>query len=140
VEVVCHISPPPSGREWIVAGTGRLVHRAIENVMRNAIRFSRRGQQIEITLDGNGKEYRLAVMDNGPGVAEEFLPSFFEPFAKRSATDDHSGVGLGLSIAKRAIVANQGTISVSNRPTGGLMIVIALPAAANQAAMELAHS
>lgn len=136
VEIVCRITPAQDSQEWIVAGSWRLVHRAIENVVRNAIRFSHRGQQVEIDLDGRDpREFRLQVMDRGPGVAEEFLPSFFDPFAKRSATEDH-GVGLGLSIAKRAIVASHGAISVRNRPGGGLLIAIALPAETSYAYVE----
>lgn len=136
VEITCRITPPADSQDWIVAGSGRLVHRAIENVVRNAIRFSRRGQQIAVTLEGNnGREFRLGIQDNGPGVAEECLPFFFEPFAKRSPTDDHS-VGLGLSIAKRAIVACNGSISARNRGDGGLAIAIALPAVASHAYAE----
>jgi two-component system OmpR family sensor kinase len=92
---------------------------------------------VEIDLDGrNPSEFRLCVMDSGPGVAEEFLPSFFDPFAKRSTIDDH-GVGLGLSIAKRAIVASHGTISAQNRSGGGLLIVITLPAVTSHADAEM---
>jgi two-component system OmpR family sensor kinase len=116
-------------REWIVAGSGKLVHRAIENVLRNAIRFSRRGQQVDLALVARGeREFMVTVVDSGPGVPEQFLPSFFEPFAKRSLTDEQ-GIGLGLSIAKRAIIANHGTIRAQNRPAGGLAITITLPAA-----------
>ncbi|MDB5740544.1 MAG: hypothetical protein JWP16_1584 [Alphaproteobacteria bacterium] len=129
VAVVWQIDPAHDKREWIVAGSGKLVHRAIENVLRNAIRFSRRGQQVELSLTDRGdQEFAVTVIDSGPGVPEQFLPSFFDPFAKRSVTDEH-GVGLGLSIAKRAIIATRGTISAQNRPTGGLMITITLPAA-----------
>jgi two-component system sensor histidine kinase KdpD len=60
----------------------------------------------------------------------------FEAFAQRSATADHS-VGLGLSIAKRAIVASHGTISARNRPQGGLLISITLPAVTSHAGMEM---
>jgi two-component system OmpR family sensor kinase len=137
VEIVYRTIPPQDVQEWIVAGSWRLVHRAIENVVRNAIRFSHRGRQVEIDLDGRDPhEFRLQVMDSGPGVAEEFLPFFFDAFAKRSATDDHS-VGLGLSIAKRAIVASHGTISAQNRPQGGLLISITLPAVTSHAGMEM---
>lgn len=136
VAVTCQIYPDCENREWIVAGSGKLVHRAIENVLRNAIRFSRRGGTVELFLTEPGHQvFVVTVLDTGPGVPEECLPSFFDPFAKRSATDEH-GVGLGLSIAKRAIVANHGTIYAQNRPTGGLMITIALPALASCLAAE----
>jgi two-component system OmpR family sensor kinase len=137
VEVVYRVFPSQYAQESVVAGSGRLVHRAIENVVRNAIRFSQRSRQVEIELDAtNSGEFRLRILDTGPGVPEEFLPSFFEPFAKRSAMDDH-GVGLGLSIAKRAIIACNGTITVHNRTEGGLAISITLPAVTSHAGANI---
>ena len=133
VDVACRMAPPQGAQEWIVAGSGKLVHRAIENVVRNAIRFSRRGQQVMVELDGHDAgAFCLGILDNGPGVAEECLPFFFDPFAKRAPSDDHS-VGLGLSIARRAIVASNGTIMARNRTGGGLAIAITLPAVAAHA-------
>ena len=137
VQIVYRTLPSQPHQEWVVAGSGRLVHRATENVVRNAIRFSLRGRQVEIELDGTDpRQFHLRILDSGPGVAEEFLPSFFDPFAKRSAMDDH-GVGLGLSIAKRAIVACNGTITAQNRPGGGLAISITLPAVTSHAESDV---
>jgi two-component system OmpR family sensor kinase len=127
VEIVSAIEPQGLGLEWLVAGSGKLVRRAVENVLRNAVRVSRRGQQVLVTLNRNGDTFHLEVLDNGPGVREEFLPAFFKPFVRRSLAHEQ-GVGLGLSIAKRAIVANYGSISARNRPGGGLIIAITLPA------------
>jgi two-component system, OmpR family, sensor kinase len=127
VEIASVIDPECRGVDWLVAGSGKLVRRAVENVIRNAVRVSRRGQQIQVTLNRSAGAFHLRVLDNGPGVREEFLPSFFEPFVRRSLAHEQ-GVGLGLSIAKRAIVANYGSISAQNRAQGGLMISITLPA------------
>lgn len=127
VEIVSTIDPHGRGVDWLVAGSGKLVRRAVENVLRNAVRVSRRGQQVQVTLGRSGNIFHLNVLDNGPGVREEFLPAFFEPFVRRSLAHEQ-GVGLGLSIAKRAIVANYGSISARNRAAGGLMISITLPA------------
>ena len=127
VEIVATVGPQDHGADWLVAGSGKLVRRAVENVLRNAVRVSRRGQQVQITLTHIGNSFQLNVLDNGPGVREEFLPSFFEPFVRRSLVHEQ-GVGLGLSIAKRAIVANYGSISAQNRAGGGLEISITLPA------------
>jgi two-component system OmpR family sensor kinase len=132
VEIAWQMTPQQGAQDWIVAGNGKLVHRAVENVVRNAIRFSRRGQQVAITLDGGEDgQFHLSVLDSGPGVAEECLPFFFDPFAKRRPSDSHS-VGLGLSIARRAIVASNGSITVRNRAIGGLAIAITLPAVVAQ--------
>ncbi|HEY2859985.1 MAG TPA: ATP-binding protein [Terracidiphilus sp.] len=139
VNIIFGMKPPQDSQEWVVAGSWRLVHRAIENVVRNAIRFSHRGQEVEIELDGTSPyEFIVRVMDSGPGVAAEFLPDFFEPFAKRSATED-PGVGLGLSIAKRAIIACSGEISARNRKGGGLDISIRLPAVTSHSSTEPAE-
>lgn len=139
VDVTWRAIPAQDSRDWVVAGSGRLVHRAVENVVRNAIRFSRRGQQVMLELDGREPgELRLTVTDSGPGVAEEYLPTFFDPFAKRSASDEH-GVGLGLAIAKRAIIACNGTVSACNRRGGGLMISIRLPAVTSHSDVALAE-
>lgn len=127
VEIVSVIDPQGHGVEWLAAGSGKLVRRAVENVLRNAVRVSRRGQQVLVTLNRDGNAFHLKVLDNGPGVREEFLPAFFMPFVRRSLAHEQ-GVGLGLSIAKRAIVANDGSISAENRPGGGLVIAITLPA------------
>lgn len=126
VEIVATIDPQGHGMDWLAAGSGKLVRRAVENVLRNAVRVSRRGQQVQVALNRKGNVFHLSVLDNGPGVREEFLPSFFEPFVRRSLAHEQ-GVGLGLSIAKRAIVANDGAIAAHNRPGGGLEIAITLP-------------
>ena len=137
IGITLSFSPPKDSREWVVSGSGKLVHRAVENLLRNAIRFSRRSQRVDVTLDGQRDDvFHVAVMDRGPGVPEEFLPEFFEPFARRSTDKDHGGVGLGLSIAKRAINTVNGTISAANRADGGLAISITLPAAITQDAVE----
>ena len=127
VEIISIIDPRGHGMDWLVAGSGKLIRRAVENVLRNAVRVSRRGQPVQVDLIRNGDVFHLNVLDNGPGVREEFLPSFFEPFVRRSLVHEQ-GVGLGLSIAKRAIVANYGAISAQNRAAGGLAISITLPA------------
>lgn len=140
VAVVWQTTPPQGAHDWIVAASGRLVHRAVENVVRNAIRFSHRGQQVTIELDGtNAGRFHLIVLDSGPGVAEECLPHFFDPFAKR-APSDNQGVGLGLSIARRAIMASNGTITVRNRTEGGLAIAITLPAIIAHAEADVLES
>jgi two-component system OmpR family sensor kinase len=128
VAVVCRVSDDSS--LWLGAGSGKLIRRAVENVVRNALRISQRGQTVEIVLSHRDAErFRLDILDSGPGVAKTLMPSFFEPFALRSAAKTH-GFGLGLSIARRAILANKGAISADNRAAGGLVVSIELPKAA----------
>jgi two-component system OmpR family sensor kinase len=126
---------PDSGRppnESMVVGSGKLVSRAIENVVRNALRFSHRGDAITLDLDSNSSGTTLNIRDDGPGVKADQLEMIFEPFVQ-VGTLKGQGHGLGLAIAKRAIVAHRGFIKATNGAHGGLTITIWLPAAPNSA-------
>jgi two-component system sensor histidine kinase CpxA len=108
-----------------------LLGSAIENVVRNAVNYTRADSTIRIRLDRNDREARLRVADAGPGVPEADLVRIFEPYFR---TDDararkSGGSGLGLAIAKRAVERQGGRIRASNVAGGGLEIEIALPLA-----------
>ncbi len=112
----------------MILGERELLHRAVENIVRNAIRHSPDGMTVEIAQELRGDTVTVTVRDQGPGVPEELLTDIFKPFFR--VEDDRSrtsgGVGLGLAIACRAVEVHQGKISASNaRP--GLMITISLP-------------
>jgi two-component system, OmpR family, sensor histidine kinase CpxA len=120
--------------ECIVNGQRELVYRAVENVVRNAIRFTEPGTQVEIEL-ANGTLEKMAlieVSDRGPGIPQSELESIFRPFYRvdsaRSAQTGGSGVGL--AIAERAVKLHNGRIRAMNRAGGGTTIQIALPLAA----------
>ncbi|HEX4272686.1 MAG TPA: ATP-binding protein [Rhizomicrobium sp.] len=128
VEIV--LAPVPRGmREPILCGNGKLVSRALENVVRNATRFSRQGQTVTIALDCNDTGAGVVVTDQGPGVKAEKLNTVFEPFVQAEAANGQ-GYGLGLTIAQRAIKAHGGTIAARNGTEKGLVVSIWLPAAA----------
>jgi two-component system OmpR family sensor kinase len=114
--------------ETLLVGSGKLISRAIENIVRNALRFSRRGDTITLEMDSNATGTTLIIRDEGPGVKDEQLASLFEPFVQADATSGQ-GYGLGLSIAKRAIIAHGGTIEAANGSKGGLIITVWLPTA-----------
>jgi two-component system OmpR family sensor kinase len=114
------------GEEMLVAGSGRLISRAVENVVRNALRFSRDGQTVQVSARRDDGHFRVLVEDDGPGVPPDVLPGLFRAFVK--GVPDGQGYGLGLAIAQRAVVANGGTITARNREEGGLSIAITLPA------------
>lgn len=105
---------------------------ACENVIRNAVRFTRPGTVVEVVLEAQqGALERLAIVtirDYGPGVPEESLQAIFEPFYQIGGDPEGTdGNGLGLAIASEAIRLHHGTISAANlRPTG-LKIAIRLP-------------
>lgn len=121
-------SPGCESREALVVGSGKLINRAIENIVRNALRFSRRGDAIKLEMATDTTGSTLVIRDEGPGVKIDKLSSLFEPFVQVDSSSGQ-GYGLGLSIAKRAILAHRGTIEAANGPERGLMISIWLPAA-----------
>ncbi|EEG10410.1 HAMP domain-containing sensor histidine kinase [Pseudogulbenkiania ferrooxidans] len=113
-----------------IAARPDLLRRAVENVLRNAIRYSPPHSvvQIRVTPLPDCGQVRLAIHDHGPGVPEAELATIFEPFF-RSSGSDNQGYGLGLAIAKRVIVASGGRIAAANAAEGGLMVNIELPLA-----------
>jgi two-component system sensor histidine kinase CpxA len=120
--------------DCVVIGDRGLLNSAIENVVRNAVRYTLEDTAVEVHLecvDGeNGPEGIVRVTDCGPGVPEEALEKLFQPFYR--IDDDRGrgtgGVGLGLAIAERAVRLHGGTVAATNRPQGGLMIEIRFPA------------
>jgi two-component system OmpR family sensor kinase len=112
--------------EWIARGSGRLVSRAVENIVRNAVRYSPQGGRVAMILHREADFFRLVIMDDGPGVPDDQLDQLFKPFALSA---DGFGFGLGLAIAQRAIAVNGGTITAHNRLAGGLEMTVTLPAA-----------
>jgi len=118
----------PPGFETLVVGSGKLISRAIENIVRNALRFSRRGETIIIAVASDPAGTTLYIRDQGPGVKAEELKSLFDPFF-RAHPASGQGYGLGLAIAKRAILAHGGTIAATHGAEHGLTITIWLPAA-----------
>ena len=106
-----------------------LLHRAIENVLRNAVQHGRTGGQVLINaqFDGVMRRLRILIEDDGPGVPAENLTAVFQPFFRGGNSAKRNGVGLGLAIACRAISAHGGQIQAQNRRQGGLQISIDLP-------------
>jgi two-component system sensor histidine kinase CpxA len=119
--------------ECIVEGRRDLLYRAIENVVRNAMRYTEAGTEVEIRLhsDLHNRMAVVEVNDRGPGIPESELATIFRPFYRvdsaRSAQT--GGVGVGLAIAERAVRLHNGNIRASNRPGGGTSIQICLPIA-----------
>ena len=108
-----------------------LLRSALENVIRNAIRYTAENTavQIEVISNSPASSVLILVRDHGPGVREECLPHLFEPFYRVEPARDRKsgGVGLGLSIARRAVEVHGGTIQARNWTEGGLEVEICLP-------------
>jgi signal transduction histidine kinase len=117
-----------------VIGDPELLRRAIENVLRNAIRHAPGGTAVEVGLRRQGSRAMISVSDMGIGVPEESLAAIFEPFYRIGGDRSRSGggVGLGLSITRRAISLHRGEI-VTRNATPGLSVTIDLPEAACEA-------
>ncbi|MEN9526768.1 MAG: Sensor protein CpxA, partial [Pseudomonadota bacterium] len=90
---------------------------AIENVVRNAIRYTKEASPVSITLEQKAHEVCLAVCDAGPGIPENQLAQIFEPFyrVERDRGRTSGGTGLGLAIAARVLAAHGGRIEAQNR-------------------------
>lgn len=140
--------------DCVVLGSPSLLHSAIENVVRNAIRYTQERTSVEVRLeqgmglsnqelqntgtrngDLGGAVAVVRVTDSGPGVPEDALDKLFRPFYRIDDARGRQtgGVGLGLAITDRAVRLHGGTIRVSNRPQGGLMVEIRLPLAMAEA-------
>jgi len=129
----CHVHTAIPPGDWGVRGNDSLLHSAVENVVRNAIRYTAEGSSVEIGLTceerSGGAEAVLKVSDSGPGVPEDSLAKLFEPFYRLDDARGRltGGVGLGLAITERAVRFHGGKVSAFNRAEGGLMVEIRLP-------------
>jgi two-component system sensor histidine kinase CpxA len=113
-----------------VAGDPELLRRAVENVIRNAIRHAPRETAVEVSLARNNGKAVVEVRDHGSGVPEEALARLFDAFYRVEGDRDRAsgGTGLGLSIARRAVELHKGSIRARNaRP--GLEVEMELPVA-----------
>ena len=117
----------------VVVGNPALLHSAIENVVRNATRYTSEGTVVEVRLEkadrANGPEAVLTVLDSGPGVPQDALDKLFRPFYRLddARNRETGGVGLGLAITERTVRLHGGSVSAANRPEGGLVVEIRLP-------------
>jgi len=116
-----------------LVGNEELVRRALENVLRNAVRYTAEHSAVEVNLTkeriDNREWARLSIRDHGPGVPRESLRAMFLPFRRigDARERDSGGVGLGLAIADHAVRAHHGSIWAENADGGGLRVVIRLP-------------
>ncbi len=111
-----------------VLGSRELLRRAIENVLRNAIRYSPEGAPISLSVAEKEQAVVIVVRDHGPGVPEDSLARIFDPFFRVEEARDTNGggSGLGLSIAKRAVQAHHGSIAAENAGPG-LRVSLSIP-------------
>ena len=114
-------------------GSPDLLRSAIENVVRNAVRYTEEGTAVEISLSCSRNGDRgwavIRVRDHGPGVPEKELANVFQPFyrVENARERQKGGTGLGLAITDRAIRLHGGSVKASNAEGGGLVVEMRLP-------------
>ncbi|MBI5015687.1 MAG: HAMP domain-containing protein [Deltaproteobacteria bacterium] len=124
----------PCGEEVTVEGSAPMLRQAIDNVVRNALRYTKEGTSVELRLECRrepaGATAVVSVRDLGPGVPEDALPHLLEPFYRVAEARERQtgGTGIGLAIADRAARLHGGRVTVANAPGGGLLAEIHLPA------------
>ena len=131
----CAIRYQANGQIPATAGNRELLHRAFENVIRNAIRFTAPGTTVDVEVaviqcaSLLGPAVQVLVRDRGPGVPAASLPLIFRAFYRTDSSRGEAtgGFGVGLSIAERAVALHGGRISAANRVDGGLAVEILLP-------------
>lgn len=97
------------------------------NLLENAIRFSPESGVLEVTLS-EGKNIRVTIRDEGPGIAEQDLPYVFDRFYQGEQSRANEGHGLGLSIVKRIIDLHDGELTIRNHPDQGAIVTVMLMA------------
>ncbi|WP_296246104.1 sensor histidine kinase [Pseudomonas sp. UBA4194] len=107
-------------------GWPTMIERAVDNLLRNALRFNPADQPIVLSASTAGERVCLSVRDHGPGVLPEHLAQLGEPFF-RAPGQTAAGHGLGLAIARRAAERHGGTLRLENHPEGGFVATLDLP-------------
>jgi signal transduction histidine kinase len=113
-----------------VTGDPELIRRAVENVLRNAIRHSPQGGTVNVRVGNDSGFAQIQIADEGPGVPQQELAKIFHPFYRvdDSRTASTGGIGLGLAIAMRAVKLHNGSIEAKNI-LPGLLVTIRIPPA-----------
>jgi signal transduction histidine kinase len=116
-------------QDCTVFGSEELLRSAVENVIRNGVRFTREGTAVDVSIRRERDRAVIRVRDHGPGVPESMLSEIFLPFRRVQTIDGagSEGSGLGLAIAHRAVAANGGKIGAMNAADGGLIVDIEFP-------------
>jgi two-component system sensor histidine kinase CpxA len=116
------------GATRVLRGNPELIRRAVENVLRNAIRYAPPSTAVDLHLTESQADIVISVRDRGAGVPDALLPRLTDPFFRADASRDaHTGgVGLGLAIARRALHVHHGTL-VAENANPGLRVVLTIP-------------
>ena len=111
-------------------GDEQKLHRAIFNLLDNAIRYTPIGTSVEVEIQPSGGWWMLSIRDHGPGLSESDLKNMFHRFYRGDpsrARSDQSGSGLGLAIVQQIVVNHGGRVQARNHHNGGTSIELLLP-------------
>ncbi len=113
-----------------ILGDAKRLEQVFWNLLSNGVRFGREGGFVRVESAVLNGTVRITVEDDGPGIDPAFLPHVFEPFRQADASPRraHDGLGLGLSIARHLVELHGGNVSAANRPSGGAVLTVTLPA------------
>ena len=112
----------------VIQGRPGLISRALDNILRNGLKFSPAGGILNVEIRLEGAFAVVSVTDTGPGIPEDELDTIFQPFHRGRNNPDASGFGLGLAIARAAADLHGGTVTARNIPAGGLCMELRFPA------------
>jgi len=135
VGVAIEESPAP----LIVRGEPGLLQVALQNLLRNSLRYSPSAEPVDVHVSRTPRGVSIEVRDQGPGIPEGQLERVFERFARldNSRSRETGGVGLGLSIVKEIVRVHGGSVELRNNPGGGLVATIVIPGAQDMPAPPL---
>ena len=110
------------------------LYRALDNVIRNAMKYSPQGSTIRVILHEDRRNIHIVIIDNGPGIKPEQLPHIFTAFYRADSSNNTSGTGLGLAITKHIAEQHHGKLIAENVQPNGLKMHFILPKLGKQKA------
>lgn len=133
INIILESDNPP-----IIEADPNLLASAFNNILTNAIKYSHQNDNLRVIISTQRTILRIEFIDMGIGVPVQALAKLFEPFYRVEQARDRTsgGTGLGMAIAKQAIIAHQGTIQAENNSFGGLSVIMTLPLSSNQSGRD----
>ncbi len=123
-------SDPSTGQLLRIPGDGARLHRALLNLLDNALRYSPQAGVLSVSIQSRGDWCVIGLRDRGPGLSEEDLEHLFERFYRGDPSrvkGSRTGSGLGLAIVQQIAVGHGGRVQASNHPQGGALMELILP-------------
>ena len=112
-----------------IIGSDTLLYRLVFNLVENALRYSRPGTAVSVSIDEEANRVLLRVRDRGAGIPVQYRESIFQPFFRvdKSRSREYGGVGLGLSLVWEIAALHSGTVEIEESTNEGTVMLVALP-------------